>query len=451
MSSKIFKAIWLVAIIILIASVIFIMGISYDYLTNVQENQLRNKVELASQGVNLSGMSYFEGLDTIDYRITWIASDGTVIYDNQADKSLMENHLEREEVKEALETGYGEAARYSSTLAERQLYAAKKLNDGSILRLSVVQMAVWALFLGFAQPISFVILLALALSFILASRLAKKIVEPINQIDLENPKQYYDKENYKEVEPLLRKIANQQEQLKRDNSQIEKASLIRQEFTANVSHELKTPLHAISGYAELLEKGMVKQEDVQPFAAKIRVESARISSLVEDIIDLTKLDNGGSKMSWEDCDLFKIAENAADSLETAAAVMHIDLSVEGESAPIRGVPQLLYSIVYNLCDNAIKYNKYGGSVFVTIEVSQYEIKLQVRDTGIGIPKSSLDRIFERFYRVDKSRSKEVGGTGLGLSIVKHAVLIHNGTINVESEIGKGTAFTITLPKNNRSV
>ncbi|NLB17082.1 MAG: PAS domain-containing sensor histidine kinase [Clostridiales bacterium] len=451
MSSKIFKAIWLVAVVIFLASVIFIMGISYDYLTNIQEKQLRIKIELASQGVNLSGMSYFDELNTSDYRITWIASDGTVIYDNEADKSLMENHLEREEAKEALETGYGEAARYSSTLAERQLYAAKKLNDGSILRLSIVQMAVWTLILGFAQPISFVILLALALSFILASRLAKKIVEPINQIDLDNPKQYYDKENYKEVEPLLRKIANQQEQLKRDNSEIEKASLIRQEFTANVSHELKTPLHAISGYAELLEKGMVKEEDVKPFASKIRAESARISSLVEDIIDLTKLDNGGSKMSWEDCDLFKIAENAADSLETAAAVMHIDLSVEGESAPIRGVPQLLYSIVYNLCDNAIKYNKYGGSVSVYIEVSQYEIKLQIKDTGIGIPRSSLDRIFERFYRVDKSRSKEVGGTGLGLSIVKHAVLIHNGTINVESELGKGTVFTITLPKNNRSI
>ncbi len=446
MSSKIFRAIWLVAIIIFIASLIFIMGISYDYLSHVQEKQLKNKVELASKGVNLSGMKYLDDLEASDYRITWIASDGTVIYDNEADKTLMENHLEREEVKEALATGYGEASRYSSTLAEKQLYAAKKLEDGSVLRISIVQMAVWTLILGFAQPISFVVLLALALSFILASRLAKKIVEPINQIDLDNPKQYYQKDNYKEVEPLLRKIAHQQEQIKRDNTQIEKASLIRQEFTANVTHELKTPLHAISGYAELLEKGMVKQDDVKPFAGKIRAESARISSLVEDIIDLTKLDNGGSKMSWEDCDLLKIAENAADSLETSAALMNIDLSVEGESAPIHGVPQLLYSIIYNLCDNAIKYNQYGGKVSVIIDVSQYEIKLQVKDTGIGIPKSNLDRIFERFYRVDKSRSKEVGGTGLGLSIVKHAVLIHNGTIKVESELGKGTVFTITLPK-----
>lgn len=446
MSSKIFRAIWLVAIIIFTASLIFIMGISYDYLSHIQENQLKNKVELASKGVNLSGMKYLDDLEASDYRITWIASDGTVIYDNEADKTLMENHLEREEVKEALATGYGEASRYSSTLAEKQLYAAKKLEDGSVLRISIVQMAVWTLILGFAQPISFVVLLALALSFILASRLAKKIVEPINQIDLDNPKQYYQKDNYKEVEPLLRKIAHQQEQIKRDNTQIEKASLIRQEFTANVTHELKTPLHAISGYAELLEKGMVKQDDVKPFAGKIRAESARISSLVEDIIDLTKLDNGGSKMSWEDCDLLKIAENAADSLETSAALMNIDLSVEGESAPIHGVPQLLYSIIYNLCDNAIKYNQYGGKVSVIIDVSQYEIKLQVKDTGIGIPKSNLDRIFERFYRVDKSRSKEVGGTGLGLSIVKHAVLIHNGTIKVESELGKGTVFTITLPK-----
>lgn len=445
MSRKIFKAIWLVAVAVFLASLVFLMGITYDYFTHVQLGQLKAETQLAARGVTLSGEAYFDNLNISSYRMTWIAADGTVLYDSEADSARMENHLEREEVKQAQAEGYGQSSRYSNTLADKQLYAAQRLPDNSVVRLSIVQISVWTLLLGFARPICIVIFLALILSFVLASRLAKKIVEPINSIDPDNPAQYYDRDNYKEVEPLLRRIAHQQELLKRDKAQIEKASLIRQEFTANVSHELKTPLHAISGYAELLEQGMVKAEDVKPFAAKIRSESARMTKLVGDIIDLTKLDNGGAEMVWEDCDLCRIAENAVDSLEPTAAAGQVTLHRIGESAPMRGVPQLLYSIVYNLCDNAIKYHRPGGEVWIQVSRQGDQTILRVKDNGIGIPRECQDRIFERFYRVDKSRSKAVGGTGLGLSIVKHAVLIHKGTIRVDSAPDEGSEFIVTFP------
>ncbi len=393
----------------------------------------------------MSGMDYLNGLEAKDYRITWIDADGTVLFDNAVNANEMENHLEREEIKEALADGYGESMRYSNTLSDKQLYSAIRLSDGSVLRLSSVQMAVWALLLGFAQPICLVILIAFVLSYVLASRLTKRILTPINSIDPDDPLQHINEEEYKEIAPLLSRIQFQNEQLKRDQKEIEKAALIRQEFTANVSHELKTPLHAISGYAELLENEMVKEKDIKPFAGKIREESTRMTKLVEDIIDLTKLDNGGVEMKWEDCDLYRIAENAVDSLEAPATALGVEVTVGGSDAPVRAIPQLLYSIVYNLCDNGIKYNHSGGKVEVDVQQTTYNTVLRVKDTGIGIPEESRERIFERFYRVDKSRSKEVGGTGLGLSIVKHAVLVHGGKIEVNSEVGKGTEFIVSFP------
>ena len=451
MSNKIFKGIWIVALSVFLASLVFIMGISYNYFTGLQKSQLRNETELAAQGVANVGMNYFDNLNTEGYRITWIGADGSVLYDNEADTATMENHMEREEVKQALAGEYGESTRYSDTLSVKQLYAAKRLPDGSIVRLSIVQVAIWALILGFVQPICIVILIALVLTFVLASRIAKKIVKPINEIDLNKPEQYYGQENYKEVEPLLLHIAAQRNQLKKDQEQIEKTALIRQEFTANVSHELKTPLHAISGYAELLENGMVKEEDIKPFAGRIRSESSRMTKLVEDIIELTKLDNGGAEMEWEDCNLLRIAENAVDSLDAAASALNISVSVDGTDAPIKGIPQTLYSIVYNLCDNAIKYNHAGGSVSVEIRPQKNDTVLTVKDTGVGIPEECQDRVFERFYRVDRSHSTEVGGTGLGLSIVKHAVKIHGGRIKINSEIGKGTEFVVTLPNEPKEM
>ena len=446
MNNKIFNAIWIVAIVVFLASLVFIMSVSYSYFSGVQLKQLKTEAELASQGVTMSGLDYLNSLEAKDYRITWIASDGLVLFDNEADTNDMENHLEREEIREALADGYGESVRYSNTLSDKQLYSAIRLSDGSVLRLSNVQMAVWTLLFGFAQPICFVILIAAVLSLVLASRVSKRILEPINSINPDDPLQHIDEEEYREIAPLLRRIQSQNEQLKQDQKEIEKAALIRQEFTANVSHELKTPLHAISGYAELLENEMVKEEDIKPFASKIRGESSRMTKLVEDIIDLTRLDNGGDEMKWEDCDLYRIAENAVDSLEVAATALGVEVTVDGSDATIRAIPQLIYSIVYNLCDNAIKYNHSGGSVQVRVQQTSYNIVLSIKDTGIGIPDESRERIFERFYRVDKSRSKEVGGTGLGLSIVKHAVIIHNGKIEVKSKLGEGTEMIVTIPK-----
>ncbi len=445
MSNKIFKAIWLVAITVFLASLIFIMGISYNYFTSLQKKQLKNETDLAARGVALSGMVYFDQLQAADYRITWIDGEGNVLFDNEADFQTMENHLERKEVKEALEKGYGQAVRFSDTLSDQQLYAAQRLPDGTVLRLSIVQTTVWALVLGFAQPICLVIFMALLLSVFLASHLARKIVKPINEIDPDHPEAYYGKENYKEVEPLLRHISAQRRQLKADQDQIEKTALIRQEFTTNVSHELKTPLHAISGYAELLANGLVKEEDVRPFARRIYDESSRLSQLVEDIIDLTRLDSGDLEMEWEDCDLYRIGENALDSLEAAAEARNVSLDLSGSRSMMKGIPQLLYSIVYNLCDNAIKYNYPGGWVKLVVTPSEKEITLSVKDSGIGIAKEDQDRIFERFYRVDKSHSKEVGGTGLGLSIVKHALLLHGGRIRLQSQPGQGSEFVVTFP------
>lgn len=451
MNRKIFNSIWIVAVVVFLASLVFIMGVAYNYFSGVQMKQLKNETQLAAQGVAMSGKEYFKGLDTKDYRVTWIDSDGTVLYDSKAKTADMENHLEREEIKEALKDGDGESIRFSNTLSDRQLYSAKLLPDGSVIRLSIVQLAVWSLIFGMAQPICLVILIALVISFLLASRLTKRILEPINSIDPDNPMEHFNEEEYKEIAPLLKRIKLQQEQLKHDQSEIEKAALIRQEFTANVSHELKTPLHAISGYAELLENEMVKDEDIKPFAGKIREESSRMTKLVEDIIDLTKLDNGGVEMTWEDCDLYRIAENAVDSLEVASSANNVTLTLKGIEAPMRGIPQLLYSVIYNLCDNAIKYNHPGGTVEVTIEQSTYNTTLKVKDTGIGIPEESKERIFERFYRVDKSRSKEVGGTGLGLSIVKHAVLIHGGRIEVSSQPDAGTEFVVIFRKSEPDI
>ncbi len=445
MSSKIFKAIWTVALAVFLASLLLIMGSLYGYFSSLQKRQLRIETELAAQGVDIAGEKYFDGLDAENYRITWVSPEGDVLFDNEADTANMQNHMERPEIKQALADGYGEATRHSYTLEDQQYYAAKRLHDGSVLRVSVGQLSIWVLLFGFAQPICLVILAALALSYVLASKIAGKIVEPINKIDLEHPEKYYDEENYKEIEPLLRHISAQQLQLKRDRDEIEKAALIRQEFSANVSHELKTPLHAISGYAELMENGLVREEDIKPFASKIHTESLRMTRLIEDIIDLTKLDNGGEEMKREECDFYRITENAVDTLEAAAAAMDITVTVTGEKAPVIAVPQLLYSIAYNLCDNAIKYNHRGGSVNVAVSQDEHSTVLTVKDTGIGIPKEEQRRIFERFYRVDKSRSKEVGGTGLGLSIIKHAVMIHNGTIILNSTLGEGSEFIVTIP------
>ncbi|MCQ2513301.1 MAG: ATP-binding protein [Lachnospiraceae bacterium] len=382
-------------------------------------------------------------LNVSDIRITWISKDGTVIFDNESQAEIMENHLERPEIKAAMETGYGESIRNSSTLFQKQVYYAKLLKDGSVVRVSENQMMAISLFLGLIQPIGFAIVIILIMAFVIASSVSKKIVEPINNINLDNPQ---ETKTYSELQPLLTRLSFQQLHLKKDKEELKKTEQIRQEFTANVSHELKTPLHAISGYAELIQRGLVAEEDIKPFASKIYDESIRLNQVVEDVIDLSRLDAGALNLSGEETDLYWVAENAIQSLESFSQEKGVKLTLSGEHAVFNGVTNLLYSIVYNLCDNAIKYNHKGGEVKVNVRNDEKEVLLTVTDTGIGIPEEHLARIFERFYRVDKSHSKEVGGTGLGLSIVKHAVSIQKGEIKVSSDVGEGTTFTVTFPK-----
>ena len=448
MRSKIFRSIWLVLVSALLVSYGLIVGLLYSHFTNEQLDQLRNETRLASQAVMLGGLDFLDGLGNTDYRITWITADGTILYDNEADTLIMENHLEREEIRDALRTGYGESRRYSSTLFERQLYTAQRLPDGTVLRLSITQTTIWNIFLRFLLPLGLILLFEVFMSLLLASRLSKRIVGPLNELNLDSPLENSGQEAYAEIMPLLKRLDDQHKQLAKDREELEKASLIRQEFTANASHELKTPLHVISGYAELLESGMVPSEESRRlFAGNIRTESQRMSKLVEDIIDLSQLDGGGVGMTREHTDLYRIAVNAVESLEPTAADAGVTLRVSGESAVIYGVPQVLYSIIYNLCINAIHYSDRGGSALVTVRDFPGYAELSVSDNGIGIPAQDLDRIFERFYRVDKSHSKEVGGTGLGLSIVKHAAKVHDAEISVRSELGKGSVFTVKFPKS----
>ena len=451
MRTKIFRSIWLVLVSALLISYALIVGLLYNHFTDEQLAQLRNETKLVSQAVVLNGLDFFDKLGTTDFRITWITADGKVLYDNEADEQAMENHLEREEIRDALQKGYGESRRYSSTLLEQQLYTAQKLPDGTVLRLSVTQTTIWNLFLRFLLPLGAILVIEVILSFVLASSLSRRIVEPLNELNLDSPLENADHEAYTEILPLLRRLDDQHRQLAKDREELEKTSLIRQEFTANASHELKTPLHVISGYAELLESGMVPTEESRRlFAGKIRTESQRMSKLVEDIIDLSQLDGGGVGMTRESTDLYRIAVNAVESLESTAADAGVTLSVTGESAVIYGVPQVLYSIIYNLCSNAIHYSDRGDSAQVTVRDFPDHALLTVSDNGIGIPEKDLDRIFERFYRVDKSHSKEVGGTGLGLSIVKHAAKVHDAEISVKSKLGKGSVFTVKFPKKQQT-
>jgi two-component system phosphate regulon sensor histidine kinase PhoR len=509
------------------------------------------ETELASQGVSDEGLAYFDGLEIANnFRITWIDADGTVLFDSKSDTNEMENHLEREEIQQALKEGIGESSRYSATLMERSFYCAQRLKDGTVLRLSVAQNTILTLMLGMAQPICIIFVIAIVLSLVLASRSANKIVRPLNEFDLDEP---LKNDGYDELAPLLHRIDAQQRQIRRQREELnqkkrefetvtngmaegivllnskrmimsinpaakrlfdtdascigkyilsvnrslelqslllkagdgqyaemvmefgesnyqldaspvisdgqvsgtvllmldvtekEKSEQMRREFTANVSHELKTPLHTISGCAELLSNGMVKQEDITEFSTQIYTEAQRMIRLVEDIIRLSHLDEGATDMKREDVDLYALAENTIQILSSEADKAKIQMNLEGEKAVIYGIPQLLQGIIYNLCDNAIKYNREGGSVTIAVNNEEHEVGLSVTDTGIGIPPEHRERIFERFYRVDKSHSKEIGGTGLGLSIVKHAAKLHDAAIEVHSVVNGGTTITVRFP------
>lgn len=551
MTGKIFRSICVAAFSVLIAAIVLILGFLYGYFSETQYSQIKTQTELAAQGISHEGLAYFDGLEIKDYRMTLIAEDGQVIYDTQAKSDEMENHLQREEIQEALKDGYGESERVSSTLMEKSLYSAMLLDDGSILRLSVSHSSILALFLGILQPICVIIAVLLVFSLVLASSLSKRIVKPLNELDLDHP---LGNEVYDELSPLLVRIHIQQNELKKQSAELkvrqdefaaitdsmsegllllntkcnilsinraaaklldagsdcigkniltinrnlnineilstaiggersekiaelhdghyqisaepvisnnlvtgiallifdvtdkENAEQMRREFTANVSHELRTPLHSISGYAELLKNNMVKRDDITAVSAKIYDEAQRMIQLVEDIISLSHLDEGAVDMTKEKVNLLDITKAVLKSLEASAKASDITVMLHGEPVTVYGVPQLLSGIVYNLCDNAIKYNRKGGSVSVTLSDNEKEAVLTVSDTGIGISAEHQPRIFERFYRPDKSHSKEVGGTGLGLSIVKHAAKIHDAKIQLNSVPNEGTTISVTIPK-----
>ena len=549
MTKKIFQSILLVAGCVLLASLLIIMGFLYDYFGGVEENQLRDELSLAAAAVEDGGTDYLSRLTADRCRLTWIAADGSVLYDTRTDAESLENHASRAEVSQALTTGTGESTRYSSTLMEKTMYYAQRLDDGTVLRISISRATVGMIAVGMIQPLLIVLIVALILSGLLARRLSRRIVDPLNSLDLEHP---LDNDAYEELSPLLKRIHRQHVEIQTrlrelrektdeftqitgsmreglvlldehgsilsinaaaqtlfgadaqcvgrdfltversheisaaiqaavtdghsevraeragrvyqfdisritsdgkllgtvilafDNTEQEFAERNRREFTANVSHELKTPLQGIIGSAELIENGMVRPDDLPRFVGHIHAEAARLVTLIDDIIRLSQLDEGDA-MPTEPVDLLAVSQEAAENLHDAAAARDVTVSVTGQPSVIPGVRRLLYEVVYNLCDNAIKYNRGGGRVDVTVAADAGGSSITVADTGIGIAPEHQSRVFERFYRVDKSHSKASGGTGLGLSIVKHAVQYHHGRIELESTPGTGTTIRVVFP------
>ena len=546
MTNKIFRSIVSVAMVVLVASLFIASSFLYDYFNRSHVNQLKEELSLVAENVDKVGTEYFENFDSSIFRFTLVSSDGSVLYDSQAKAGEMENHLEREEISEALKDGSGSSARYSSTLTERTFYEATRLENGNVLRISVSQITVGALILGMLPAICAIILISVVVALILSHKMATAIVKPLNKLDLENPTEI---ETYEELTPILTKINKQHKQITRQmqdlrrmsdefeqitNSMNEGLVLLdnkgttlsinaaakklfgvesdvvgrnfltvdrsadmrhaiekalkgkhgefreerngneyqfvvnrtesegrtvgvvilcfdvtetafaernRKEFTANVSHELKTPLQSIIGSAELLENALVKPEDTERFIGNIKKEASRLVALINDIIRLSQLDED-SEPATESVDLYDVANEVVEILTVSAAKKQVELHLNGEPCVMNGIRRYLYEIIYNLCDNAIRYNKDGGKVIVDLKNKDSNIILSVSDTGIGIPAEHQSRIFERFYRVDKSHSKETGGTGLGLSIVKHAVAYHGGKIKLESTVNVGTTITV---------
>ena len=439
MSKKIYRNILFTALVVFASSMMFIFGGFYYYFDKQQSEKLREELEMTVYGVENCGPEYLKQTDFSTCRMTLVAADGTVLYDTAVDPATMDNHGQRAEIVEAMKNGIGSSVRYSSTLMEKTQYYAKKLSDGSVLRISQTEITLGAIVIGMQQPIMLVLVIAFVLSAVLAFRLSENIVKPINQLNLEDP---LGNKIYEELTPLLKRIEKQNQELKRAYTL---AQQDRIEFTANVSHELKTPLQSIMGSAELIENGMVKAEDMPAFAGRMRSEAARMVTLVEDIIRLSQLDTAEA-LPLEIVHLMEVAKEVRASLQETANKKHIMLTLKGEDVAVTGVYRLIMEILYNLCDNAIQYNKGDGVVHMEIRENGNKAEIVVKDTGIGIPQEDQTHIFERFYRIDKSRSKRSGGTGLGLSIVKHAVQYHNGEIKLNSKLGEGTEIIVSLPK-----
>lgn len=551
MTKRILRSILLVAVLVLAASTGATLGILYYHFGGQLEEELRREASYLSVSVEKEGIEAFDDLPADAERVTYIDTDGTVLFDNRADENGMENHGDREEVKEALEQGSGRAVRNSDTLSQRTLYYALRLSDGKVLRVSSTQYNIPGLMGGMIQPLLIILILMAALSAWIAYRVSRGIVEPINQLDLDHPE---DNQVYDEIAPLLTKIKRQQKQIRREiadaKRQQEEFSIItenmeegfvildvhtevlsynssalkllgaeesrerrsilamnrsqefqriveqvlsgrhvitmlelgdrscqiaanpvfhdnevsgavllildvtermkgeqmRREFTANVSHELKTPLTSISGFAEIISDGFVKPEDTRKFAGRIFKEAQRLITLVNDVIKISQLDEGKLPYEREETDLYELCREILRRMEERASTAGVHLYLKGPHKKITTVQTILDEVLNNLCDNGIKYNKKGGNLTVTIEEGEGETRISVEDQGIGIPAEDQKRVFERFYRVDKSHSKAIGGTGLGLSIVKHGAMYLGAEVKVESTLGKGSTFTLVLPE-----
>lgn len=446
MNKKIFRSMFLVSLALLVISLGLVTGISYKYFNTSFKNSLLAEAKSFASIMEKENGDWMKEIES-PHRITWISGDGKVIYDNMADEALLENHLDRKEVMEAMENGEGTSERYSATLSEKTVYTAVRLSDGSVLRVSDTRNTTLQTMISMWKPLFIILILITGASLLVSLNISKSITEPINKIDLEHPS---EAELYPELRPLTEKIEEQNKQIKLQMDELcrnhEIQDAMRREFTANVSHELKTPLTSISGFAEIMRDGLVKKEDISNFSGKIYNEAQRLIVLVEDIIKLSRLEAEEVGIEKELIDLYDICAEEISHLKAACEKKDVSFSLSGSHCIIYGAPMIVSEMVYNLCDNAVKYNKQGGRADVSVKETEDGVVLTVSDTGIGIPKEELSRVFERFYRVNKSHSKEVGGTGLGLSIVKHGAIFHDARIDISSEPDKGTEISITWEK-----
>ncbi len=436
--TRIQQSMILVIVITLVAAYAITTAVVYRQTVDLVEDEIRQEAHYLVASVELYGTSYLWALDKVqeNTRITLIDEDGNVLYESTQEGADMENHLDRPEVQEALKSGKGTDIRDSDTLGESMYYYAYRLSDGTVLRVSKAMDTVMDTGLRILPVMALIGVVMLLLAYVLSRWQVRRLIKPINDLDVEHP---LDNDTYEELSPLLHRMDE-------ENQEREAVASMRQEFTANVSHELKTPLTSISGYAEIMRDGLVKPEDMNAFADRIYQEARRLVFLVDDIMDLSRLDEGAEDLEKEEVDLYALAREIVERLEPAAGERSVTLDLDGEPTLYVGVRQVLDEMIYNLCDNAIKYNQEGGTVTVRVFTDEEGKKVSVQDTGIGIPAEMQERIFERFYRVDKSHSKETGGTGLGLSIVKHGAMIHDAKIEVDSEVGKGTKMTLVFSR-----
>ena len=438
MKKKIQRSMVLVLFVTLILFYGILAVILYDHNLSILEGEVRQEAKYVQAAINISGTDYLEQMDDVDRdtRLTQIAPDGEVLYDSRRDENSIENHRSRPEVQSALQSGTGEDVRMSDTVGREMYYYAVLLNDGSVLRVARTMDGLMRTAVNVFPVMGVLALLMMGFAVLLARWQTRRLIKPINELDLEHP---LENDVYPELEPLL--IAMDQQ-----NKEKEAVSNMRKEFSANVSHELKTPLTSISGYAEIMKNGMVRPADIPLFSERIYKEARRLITLVEDIIKLSKLDEESVELEKQEVNLYELTREVVSRLAPQAAQKNIRMELTGEPVKYNGIRQILDEMIYNICENAIKYNNDNGRVSIWVGDTLEGAKISVSDTGIGIPKEHQERIFERFYRVDKSHSKERGGTGLGLSIVKHGAILHGAKVIVDSEPGKGTRMEIHFPK-----